>query len=169
MNKKKSSKILNKCKNIKMVISDIDGVLTDGGMYYSEKGEILKKFNTRDGMAIELLTKNNIKTIFMTKENSNIVLKRAKKVKTSDVYIKAKNKELKIPRICKKFNILPKNIAYIGDDVNDLEIMKLVGFSATPKNGVDIIKKTCDYICTTKGGDGVLREVADMIISFKNC
>ena len=78
-----TKKILNKGKSIKLVITDVDGVLTDGGMYYSEKGEIMKKFNARDGMAVELLSKNNIKTILLTRENSKIVKKRGLKIKAA--------------------------------------------------------------------------------------
>jgi len=124
--------LLEKCKKIKLVISDVDGVLTDGGMYYSEKGEELKKFNTKDGMAVELLQKNEIPVILMTKEKSKIVLQRAKKIQIKKSYIGITNKEEKLVEICKKFKVGLKNIAYIGDDINDLEIMKKVGFSASP-------------------------------------
>jgi len=164
----RSSKIFGKCKNIKLLITDVDGVLTDGSMYYSDKGEMLKKFNTRDGMAVELLSKNGIKTVFMTKENSKIVLKRAKKVKATAAYVGVKKKELELPRICKRFQITTKNIAYIGDDIIDLEIMKRVGFSATPKDGMELVKKACNYVCRSKGGEGAFREISDLIISIRN-
>ena len=162
-----NKKILEKCKKIKILISDVDGVLTDGGMYYSEKGEELKKFNTRDGMAVELIQKNEIPVILMTKENSKIVLQRAKKIKIKKSYIGIDEKERKLPEICKKFKVKLENIAYIGDDVNDLEIMKKVGFSATPNDGIIEAKKICDYICTKNGGDAAFREFADLIISVQ--
>lgn len=161
----KSSSLKNKCKKIKLVLTDVDGVLTDGGMYYSEKGEILKKFNTRDGMAVELLRNVGIEVIFITREKSKIVLARAKKLKLKGVFIGIKNKESLIPEICKKYKIEKHNLAYIGDDVNDLLIMQQVGFSASPKNGISAVKKHSDYICKTIGGDGVLREIADLILS----
>ena len=88
-----SKKIIQKCKLIKLVITDVDGVLTDGGMYFSEKGELLKKFNARDGMGVELLHKASIKTIFLTGENSKIVKIRAKKVNADDCHINIKQKE----------------------------------------------------------------------------
>ena len=157
-----------KCQKIKLVITDVDGVLTDGGMFYSEKGEVLKKFNTRDGMAVELLREREISVIFMTRENSKIVLNRAKKLKIKETFLGIKKKELLLPKICKKFKIKEEEVAYIGDDVNDLNILKKVGFSITPKDGISIIKKNSDYVCKSKGGEGVLREVADMIISFNN-
>ncbi len=161
-------KLVKKCLNIKAILSDVDGVLTDGGMYYSKNGEELKKFNTRDGMAIELLQKNNIKSGIITKENSKIVKQRAQKIKPNIVLIGIKKKELELPKLCKKFNVSNNQIAYIGDDLNDLEIMKLVGFSACPKDAIDEIKKNSDYICKSVGGGGVLREIADSIISIQN-
>ena len=158
------SKISQKCKKIKLVLTDVDGVLTDGGMYYSDKGELLKKFNTRDGMGVELLRKHGIKTVFVTKEKSEIVKRRAKKLKVLAI-LGLKNKELILPKICKKFNVRNDEIAYIGDDINDLEIMKHVGFSATPADGNNQVKQIADYICRLNGGDGSFREITDLIIS----
>ena len=161
-------KILKKkCTQIKLLITDVDGVLTDGGMYYSKNGEILKKFNTRDGMGVELLRNNKIPVVIITGEKSQIVLNRAKKLLIKDVFIGIKKKELLLPKICKKYKIKKNNVVYIGDDINDLNIMQQVGFSASPKDGISIVKKKSNYVCKVKGGEGVLREVADMIISFK--
>lgn len=161
-------KLIEKCVKIKLVLSDVDGVLTDGGMYYSKNGEELKKFNTRDGMAIEILHNNNIKSGIITKENSKIVKQRTQKIKPDLVLIGIQKKELELPKICKKFNISNNQIAYIGDDINDLSIMNLVGFSACPKDAVDEIKKISDYISNYSGGSGVLREISDLIISIQN-
>jgi len=159
-----SKKILQKCKKIKLVITDVDGVLTDGGIYYSAKGEEFRKFNAIDGMAVELLRKQGIKTVFMTKENSQIAKQRGKKVKAAAVFVNIISKEKLLPKICHKFRVNPEEIAYIGDDINDAKIMKLVGFSATPVNGLYQIKKIADYICKTRGGDGAFREFTDLII-----
>ena len=160
--------IIAKCSSIKLIITDVDGVLTDGGMYYSEKGESFKKFNTRDGMGVELLRNHKIPVVIITGENSKIVVKRAKKLLIKDVFIGIKKKELLLSKICKKYDINKNNIAYIGDDINDLEILKQIGFSACPADGISIIKKNTDYICKSKGGEGVLREIADLIISYQN-
>ena len=157
-----------KCKKIKLVLTDVDGVLTDGGMYYSEKGEYLKKFNTRDGMGVELLRENKIPVILISKEKSKIVIQRAKKLQIQETFLGIKEKELLLPKICMKYSTKETEIAYIGDDINDLKIMKKVGFSASPNDGISIIKKNSDYICKLKGGEGVLREVADLILEFKN-
>ena len=158
--------LVQKCKKIRVIISDVDGVLTDGGMYYSEKGEVLKKFNTRDGMAIKLL-ENGIKTILITQENSKIVKARAKKINASSVFIGISKKELLLPKICKKYKVSKSEIAYIGDDLNDHEIMKKVGFSATPSDGMPAIKLISDYICKTKGGHGAFREFCDLILNYQ--
>jgi len=150
------------------VITDVDGVLTDGGMYYSDKGESLKKFNTRDGMGFELLRKAEIKTIIITRENSKIVKERSKKIKADNIFLGILRKEDLLKEICKKNNAYPENIAYIGDDINDQKIMQKVGLSFTPYDGMSVIKKNVDYICKMKGGEGVFREVADLIINYKS-
>jgi len=159
-----TKKLLNKCKSIKLVITDVDGVLTDAGMYYTDKGEILKKFNTRDGMAVELLHKFSIKTVFLTSENSKIAKMRAKKVKADYCYINIKNKNALLPKICKKFHVKPENIGYIGDDINDLKIMKHVSICASPRDANVSIRLISDLKCKKSGGSGVFREFADFIL-----
>jgi len=165
-NKMTKSTIRKKCRNIELLLTDVDGVLTDGAMYYSNKGEIMKKFNTKDGMGVELLNKIGIKTIFITRENSQIVKQRAKKLNV-DSYINIKNKMLIVTKIAKKFDINLNKIAYIGDDVNDYTVMKQIGFTATPNNAIQEIKDISDYICEKNGGDGAFREIADLIIEIK--
>ena len=154
-----------KLEKIKLVITDVDGVLTDGGMYYNMEGEYMKKFNTKDSMGMELLLKNGIKTIFMTREDSKIVKERVKKIKIVELYSDILKKESLIPEILKKYDVTTEQIAYIGDDVNDLEIMKIVGFSATPSDGNNTIKEIADYTCELGGGEGAFREFADLINS----
>ena len=158
------SNTAKKLKKIKLVISDVDGVLTDGGIYYTKEGEAMKKFNTRDSMGMELLFKNNIKTILLTREKSEIVKKRAHKIKIVDLYLGITDKKAMLPILLKKYNVRNDEIAYIGDDVNDIEIMKCVGFAATPADGVDEIKKMSNYTCNLKGGEGAFRELADLIL-----
>jgi len=161
-----SKKVQEKCKKIDLVLTDVDGVLTDGGMFYAEGGKVFKKFNTRDGMGIELLKKNGIITIFLTKENSEASKKRAKKLKTK-IYFGVQNKEKKLKDICKIRKINNESVAYIGDDVNDISIMKLVGLSASPNDGISEVKRVADYTCSKNGGCGAFREFADMILKEK--
>tara|TARA_B110001454_G_scaffold219106_1_gene249951 strand:+ start:2067 stop:2567 length:501 start_codon:yes stop_codon:yes gene_type:complete len=161
-------KISDKCKKIKLVISDVDGVLTDGGMYYSKNGEIMKKFNAKDGMGVELLLQNKIKTVLLTSESSTIAKKRGKKINAAMVITGAKNKKLHLQSICKKFNVSPQQIGYIGDDLNDHQIIQLIGLSATPSDGIMLLKKTVDYVCKNDGGNGAFREFTDLILKYNN-
>ena len=127
-------------KKIKIFITDVDGVLTDGGMYYSEKGEIIKKFNTRDGMGIEILVKNGIIPVILTKENSDIVLKRAEKLKIKDVYTGVEDKLEKAGELIKKYKFSFDEVVYIGDDINDVPLLKMAGFSCCPFDAVEKVK-----------------------------
>ena len=156
-----------KCKKIKLVLTDVDGVLTDGGRYFSEKGEIIKRFHVRDGMGINILLRNEIQTAIVTKENSKIVKKWAKEMNVSKTYSGIKNKEKELEKICKYYKVLPSEIAFIGDDVNDIKLMKKIGFSATPFDGILQAKKVANYICKTSGGNGALREIIDLILEEK--
>ena len=162
------SQIEEKLKKIRLVITDVDGVLTDGGMYYNQDGECMKKFNTKDSMGMELLLQNGIKTVLVTREDSRIVQERVKKIKIVDLFSGILKKEDLLPELLQKYQVAKDEIVYIGDDVNDLEIMKSVGFSATPNDGNIVVKDIADYICKTLGGKGVFREISDLIINNKN-
>ena len=157
----------NKCKKIKLVLTDVDGVLTDGGRYYSEKGEIMKRFHTRDGMGINILLRNYINSIIITKEKSKIVKKWAREMNVGTVYEGSIKKEELLPQIRKKFGVLNEEIAYIGDDVNDIGLLKKVGFSACPSDSIFQVKKNVNYVCSLKGGEGVVREIGDLILKIK--
>ena len=117
-------------------MTDVDGVLTDGGMYYTSKGDHMKKFHARDGMGVNILRRNEIPTIIVTKENTSVVTKWAKKMSVYLVLDGVIKKEMIISKVCKKLKVKSHEIAFIGDDVNDLELMKKVGFSATPFDGI---------------------------------
>ena len=149
------------------MITDVDGVLTDGGMFYSHEGDIMKKFHTRDGMGVTLLRKNNIPTIIITKEKNKIISKWAKKMGIENLYDGVLRKETVLLEITKKMNVSESEICYIGDDVNDIEILKKVGLSVSPYDAIELAKKTSNIITKSKGGEGVLREVADTILSIK--
>ena len=159
--------VKSKCKKIKLVLTDVDGVLTDGGRYYSETCEIVKRFHVRDGMGINILLRNGIKTAIITKENSKIVKKWAKEMNVSKTYSGIKIKEKELEKICKYYKVLSSEIAFIGDDVNDIQLMKKVGFSVTPSDGILQAKKIANYICKTTGGNGALREMIDLILKEK--
>ena len=159
-------KITEKCKKIKIVLTDVDCVLTDGGMYYTSNGDYMKKFHTRDGMGISLLRKNDISTIIVTKESTMMVKKWAKNMNIDYVYDGIQKKEDIIKKISKKYNVSNSEIGYIGDDVNDIELLKLVGFSATPNDGIPEVQAIVDYVCKKNGGSGVLREISDILLRY---
>ena len=167
MIKNKNIQNIKKCKKIKLVLTDVDGVLTDGGRYYSKDGEILKKFHVRDGMGINILLRNNIKTIILTKEKSMITKKWAKDMNVFEVYSGLIKKEQVLTKICKQYKVNLDEIAFIGDDVNDVEVLKKVGFTAVPNDSVFQVKKIADFICKSSGGKGCFREISDLILLSK--
>lgn len=148
-------------------MTDVDGVLTDGGRYFSKNGEEIKKFHTRDGMGVNILLRNGIKTAIVTKEKSLITKKWAKEMNISKVYSGLICKEKILPKICSQFKVKPNQIVYIGDDVNDIELLKKIGFSACPNDASQLTKKTVNYVCKTNGGNGSFREISDLVLSIK--
>ncbi len=134
-------------------------------MYYSETGDELKKFNTLDGKGFELLRNNKIKTAIITAEDTNIVANRAKKLKVDHLYQGEKTKIDRINEICKHEDISLNEIAYIGDDINDFEVLSAVGLAACPVNAVAKIKSIPGIIqLKTRGGSGAVREFIDIIL-----
>ena len=152
---------------IKLFLTDVDGVLTDGGMYYSETGDELKKFNTRDGMGFHLLREAGIKSGIITTENTQIVERRAAKLKVDYVY-QGKNTGGKLQtamEICRKEGITLAEAAYIGDDINCYDLLCNVGMAACPADAVEKIKTIPNIkILRKKGGEGVVREFIEIIL-----
>ncbi len=154
-------------KTIKLFLSDVDGVLTDAGMYYSEKGDELKKFNTHDGMGFQLLRKSGIKTGIITSENTRIVENRAKKLKVDYLYQgKEFNSKLQAALdICEKEKISLDEVAYIGDDINCRDLLERVGAAACPSDATHTIKSIPGiYQLSASGGCGAVREFADYLL-----
>jgi N-acylneuraminate cytidylyltransferase len=165
--KRKQAEIRELCRNIKLLVLDVDGTLTDAGMYYSEKGEELKKFNTRDAQGLALLREKGVEIAIITKENSPIVTARARKLGIAHCYIGIDDKLSCLKRLCDELKIPLADTAYIGDDVSDLECMKEAGFSACPSDAVEIILNLSHYRCTSRGGNGAVREVCEMILNSR--
>ena len=149
------------------MLTDVDGVLTDGGMYYTTEGDIMKKFHARDGMGVTLLRKHNIPTILITKEKTKMVKQWAAKMKVEKLYDGIIKKNMILDKVCKTFNLKSDEIAYIGDDVNDVPLLKAVCLAVTPNDGTKEAKSVSHYICNLKGGEGAFREFADLIISTR--
>ena len=167
INHKKSAQSFRQyLKKVKLLITDVDGVMTDCGMYYSQKGDELKKFNTRDGMAIELLKEYGMKIAIITKENTKIVEQRAKKLKIDNVFQGIDDKIFVLESLKNKYGLDYSEIAYIGDDVNDIPVLEMVGFSYCPNNAVDNVKKICTGIAKENGGNGVIREFYELMKKY---
>lgn len=155
-------------KKIKLFLTDVDGTLTDAGMYYGEGGEEFKKFNTHDGKGFELLRKAGIKTGIITSENTDIVKNRAKKLKVDFLYqgLEHDGKLNAVIGICKDQGISLEDVAYIGDDVNCKELLEHVGLCACPKNSQTIVKSIPGILQLSKnGGDGAVREFVNIILN----
>jgi len=155
-----------KLSRIKLLLTDCDGVLTDGGVYYGEAGEEFKKFDIRDGMGVERLRNfAGVTTGIITGELSPSLIKRAEKLKITELHLGVKDKPEVFKEILSRLNLQPEEVAYIGDDSNDLEVMKLAGLAACPADAISFVKDVAHIICGAKGGQGCFRELAEQIIS----
>jgi 3-deoxy-D-manno-octulosonate 8-phosphate phosphatase (KDO 8-P phosphatase) len=151
-------------QEIRLFATDVDGVLTDAGMYYSESGDEWKKFNTRDGMGIKLLQKAGLVTAIVTQERTRLVARRAEKLAIPELHQGVMDKLSVIRDMAVRHGISLRQVAYIGDDVNDIEALKAVGLSASPADGLPQVLEIVDYVCRQKGGEGAVRELAEMIL-----
>ncbi len=150
---------------IKMLVMDVDGTLTDGKIYMSASGELMKAFNSKDGYAIAHLKESDIIPVVITARQSDIVKQRCKEINIKELYQGVSNKVFQLRKVCEKFNVEFVNVAYIGDDVNDLPCMQLCGLSACPSDAVKGVKEQVDYISSYKGGEGAVRDLVDYIVS----
>jgi YrbI family 3-deoxy-D-manno-octulosonate 8-phosphate phosphatase len=150
--------------SIKLLILDIDGVMTDGGMYYTESGDEFKRFNSKDGLGIQrLIAKHGVNVgIISNGHNVNLINRRAALLGISHVYVGKGNKLEKLIAWCANLNISLSDVAFIGDDINDLECMQVVGTTACPADAMPKIKSIAHTILTRKGGDACVREFIEM-------
>ena len=156
--------LAERLSQIHLVATDVDGVLTDAGMYYSESGDEWKKFNTRDGMGIKLLQKAGFVTAIVTQERTKLVARRAEKLAIPELHQGVMDKLSLLREMAARHGLSLSQVAYIGDDVNDLEALQAVGFSAAPADGMPAIRAAVDYICKKKGGEGCVREIAELLL-----
>lgn len=159
-------KINKSAKRIKQLVLDVDGVFTDGKVTFNKDGEFSKTFDMRDGMGLEILREHEVNLIVMTSENSDVVKQRMKKLNIENVYLGVKDKYSLLEYLCAKQNIPASEIAYIGDDVNDLSNMVKVGWSFCPANGKKEIKYHADVVLNHNSSEGAIREAAEFIINY---
>ncbi|MFP4368919.1 MAG: KdsC family phosphatase [Bacteroidota bacterium] len=163
-----TKEISQKLSKVKLLVMDVDGTLTDSAMYYSKDGEELKRFSTRDGMGINLMHKAGLDTGIITSENSPIAKARADKLKIKHLVLNCRNKTDAFNRLCSELSLSHEETAYIGDDINDIHVMKLAGVSACPGDAADSVLKVTDYICRANGGNGAVREFCEIILSAQD-
>jgi len=162
-----SAGIRQRARKIKLVLTDVDGVLTDGGIYYNEAGEELYRFSRRDGMGVDLLRNAGIEAGLVTSEQSEIIRRRAEKLKLQYVFLGIRDKRGHLTEILKAAGLTINQLAYIGDDVNDLEIIRHIGqfgLTASPADAVAVVAKEVHYRCAARGGHGAFREFVEWIL-----
>lgn len=149
---------------IKILIMDVDGTLTDGKIYISSHGEVMKAFSVKDGLGIMKLHSNGIIPVIVTGRQSDILLYRAKELNITDLYQGIHDKVKKLREVAEKYNCDLSQIAYIGDDENDLECMRLCGIKGCPADATDSVLKVSDFISKKNGGDGAVRDFIDYLL-----
>jgi 3-deoxy-D-manno-octulosonate 8-phosphate phosphatase (KDO 8-P phosphatase) len=150
---------------VRVLFLDVDGVLTDGGMYYSEAGEVMKKFNTRDGMGIQLAREHGILPVILAREASPIVQKRGEKLLVGETHTGIQDKLHAAKEILSRLGIPLAEAAFVGDDLYDIPLLKAVALSFCPADAVDAVKRVASFTCTRRGGEGVVREVVDYLLA----
>lgn len=153
--------------SIRLLLTDVDGVLTDGGVYYGAEGEVMKRFNIRDGMAVERLRNVGVEVGIITGETSPSVERRAEKLKISLLVLGCKDKSGKLSELLLGEDFTEENVAFIGDDVNDLGILARVGLPAAPSDALPQVLNIVDFVSSKPGGHGAFREFAEFIIAAR--
>lgn len=149
--------------SIKMLVMDVDGTLTDGRIYVGADGEVMKAFDVKDGYAIvHILPPLGVMPVIITGRCSKIVETRARELKIAEFYQGITDKLATLKEIAAKYNIAPEEIAYIGDDVNDLDCIRYCGVTACPADALDVVKAAVDHVCSRDGGRGAVREFIGM-------
>lgn len=160
--------LASRLAHLRMLVTDVDGVLTDGGVYYSADGEVLKRFSVRDGMGVQRLRELcGIETAIMTGEQSAPVIRRAQKLGIAEVHLLIADKAECLQSLAQRRQIPLSAIAFIGDDVNDRGAMQLAGVTGCPSDALPEVARNCDFVSTQRGGHGAFRDFAEWIISSR--
>ncbi len=157
----------HKLANIDMLLMDVDGTLTDGGMWYDDRGQAHKRFFVKDGLGIVMLREAGVATGIVTARTSKVVEEYATELKIPFVMQGAQYKPDVLPSIARKMRIAAGRIAYIGDDINDIPLLELTGFSAAPADAALEVKRMVNHVTTAAAGQGAVRELCDMIIAAR--
>ncbi len=160
--------IIEKARRVKVLIVDIDGVMTDGRIVYGIYGDELKFFDVQDGFGISLLNKAGIKTIIITAKKTRIVKMRARDLRFAKAYQGNPDKVVPFNRVLKRFRVKPEEVCFMGDDLMDLPVLKRVGFAVAVPNAVEEVRKGSHYVTRASGGRGAVREICDLILKSQD-
>lgn len=159
--------IIEKAGEVKLLILDVDGVMTDGSIVYNDRGEESKSFNVRDGHGLKLLQRGGVDCALLTARTSDVVSHRARNLGIKLVYQGALDKSKAYEDILKKTGLTPNQTAYVGDDVVDLPVLKRAGFSVAVSDAVTEVRERVDYVTEARGGRGAVREVVEIILKAR--
>lgn len=155
-------------KQVKLLSLDVDGILTDGGLYYTETGDELRKFNVKDGMGMKKAREAGVELCIISASTTNAIQERGKRLGIPHVYTGAKNKIEILQKICDELSISLENVAHMGDDLNDIPIMEKIGTPITVADAVEAVKEETVYITQKKGGQGAVREICDLLVAINS-
>lgn len=159
--------VIDKAKNIRALLFDVDGVLTDGGIIYDNSGQEYKRFNVKDGQIIKYLRRYQILTGVITGRDSAVVRNRCEELGIDLHHHGIHDKLSTFSEILTKHQLKANEVAYVGDDINDLPVLVRCGLSATPADGHEVVRERVDYVLESRGGEGALRELADTILKAR--
>lgn len=157
-----------KLQNIKLLLLDVDGVLTDGKIVYTDSGEQIKAFDVKDGHGLKLLMRSGAEVVLITGRESKVVLHRARDLGIQEVYQKITNKIEIYEKILKEKNLEDIQVGFVGDDLIDIPVLRRVGFSAAVEDAIPEVKEIVDYVTSKKGGEGAVREVCELLLKSQN-
>ena len=152
---------------VRALVTDVDGVLTDGGLYYAESGDELKRFDVRDGQGLVLLREAGLLTAIVTRKQTTIVTRRARDLGITEVHQNVTDKAAVLTDLCARHGLSPAAVAYVGDDVGDLPAMRVVGFPIAVADAVKDVRRAAAYVTRAGGGRGAIREVCELILGSR--
>ena len=161
------SDVKKRAEGIELLVMDVDGVLTDGGLYYGPDGEVVKRFDVKDGHGLVILRHLKIPSAILTARQSKIVQTRFSELGVAHIIQGARDKAAGLANLLEKAGVRPEQVAYIGDDVNDLPVLLQVGLSACPADARPEVRSQVHYVCETPGGRGAVRELVELILHAK--
>lgn len=160
--------VCDRARKVRLLVLDVDGILTDGGLLYGEKGEALKRFNALDGHGLKMLMQSGIRVAIMTGRSGEITSRRCAELGIAYVFQSVRDKEAQLEQLIKELGFDQSQVAFVGDDLIDLHAMQKCGFAVSVPNAVSYIRNVAHYVTEARGGHGAVREVTDLILASQN-